>query len=260
VGAAAFMGFLHFVARWDWLSIYLRWMWWIIIAGAALHSFFEMRKPGAKRDRQKIWMAAINPVIALGLFAYAALAFVHPAATDLRFPLEGGRFVVGQGGTNPALNYHTTNKSQRYALDIGGIDALGRRAEGVLPARLSAYRVYNARVISPCDGEVISVKDGVTDNAIGETNREAAAGNHVVIACEGLEILLAHLRMGTLSVGPEDAVAAGDSVGLAGNSGNSSEPHLHIHAVRAGTGGVMEGEGAPITFGGAFLVRGSVVG
>jgi murein DD-endopeptidase MepM/ murein hydrolase activator NlpD len=114
-------------------------------------------------------------------------------------------------------------------------------------------------VLSPCDGEVIAAVDGIADNAIGATNREMPAGNHVVVSCQGLEILLAHFRNGTVEPETGAAVAAGDRSGLAGNSGNSSEPYLHIHAVRAGAGGFASGEPAPITFDGVFPVRGTVI-
>ena len=56
-----------------------------------------------------------------------------------------------------------------------------------------------------------------------------------------------------------DSVAAGQALGRVGNSGNSSEPHLHIHAVRAGTGSALDGEAVALTFGGRFPVRGSII-
>lgn len=260
--AVAFMAFVHLVARWDWLSLYLPWLWWIALAAAGARS--AMRVFGSARssatNRVALWMVAIDPVIAIGLFVYAGLAFFHPApATDLSFPLKGGAFAVGQGGNSAATNYHNSNKSQRYALDIGAVDALGRRAEGVQPTDLAAYHIAGVPVLSPCEGDVVAAVDGIPDNAIGETNRNAPAGNHVVIACEGLEILLAHFRNGTVAPAVGASVAEGEQLGLAGNSGNSSEPHLHIHAVRAGTGGFAKGEPAPLTFDGVFPVRGTVI-
>jgi murein DD-endopeptidase MepM/ murein hydrolase activator NlpD len=79
------------------------------------------------------------------------------------------------------------------------------------------------------------------------------------MACEGLEILLAHFRNGTVAPKAGARVVEGERLGLAGNSGNSSEPHLHVHAVRAGTGGFEKGEPAPLTFDGVFPVRGTVI-
>ena len=58
----------------------------------------------------------------------------------------------------------------------------------------------------------------------------AVAGNHVVLGLgpSGPFVLLAHLRRGTLRVGPGDSVTVGEMVGECGNSGNSTEPHVHV--------------------------------
>jgi murein DD-endopeptidase MepM/ murein hydrolase activator NlpD len=51
-------------------------------------------------------------------------------------------------------------------------------------------------------------------------------------------------------------VKQGDPLGQVGNSGNSSQPHLHLHAERGGEPGeILVGEAVPITLGGRFLVR-----
>jgi hypothetical protein len=45
-----------------------------------------------------------------------------------------------------------------------------------------------------------------------------------------------------------------------GNSGNTTEPYLHIHARKANTGkSILDEEGMPMTFFKRFLVRNSVV-
>ena len=55
-------------------------------------------------------------------------------------------------------------------------------------------------------------------------------GNHVVIEVAPEQyLLMAHLRPGSVAVKEGDVVQAGDAIGLTGNSGNSTEPHLHIH-------------------------------
>ncbi|HUO34168.1 MAG TPA: M23 family metallopeptidase, partial [Candidatus Acidoferrum sp.] len=56
-----------------------------------------------------------------------------------------------------------------------------------------------------------------------------------------------------------DRVQTGQAVGQVGNSGNSTEPHLHIQIKKGGLPGVWsDGEGAPMIFGGNFLVRGDL--
>ena len=72
-------------------------------------------------------------------------------------------------------------------------------------------------------------------------------------------MLVAHLRKHSVRVTVGDVVAAGDPLGEVGNSGNTSEPHLHIHAERGGEPGViLDGSSVPITIEGRFLVRNSV--
>ena len=79
-----------------------------------------------------------------------------------------------------------------------------------------------------------------------------------MLACGTARILLAHFQKGSIEVAEGALVQEGQPLGRVGNSGNSSEPHLHIHAY-LGNGDFDEGIGVPITFSGRFLVRGSTV-
>lgn len=83
-------------------------------------------------------------------------------------------------------------------------------------------------------------------------------GNHVILRCGKAEIILAHMRNGSVSVAAGDIVAEGDSLGQAGNSGASTEPHLHIHAQRPAPDGAppISGEPLALRVAGRFLVRG----
>jgi len=54
-------------------------------------------------------------------------------------------------------------------------------------------------------------------------------GNHVILRHDnGLFSAYAHLRKGSTTVGVGAHVAAGQQMGELGNTGNSSEPHLHV--------------------------------
>ncbi|MCC6163641.1 MAG: M23 family metallopeptidase [Acidobacteria bacterium] len=82
------------------------------------------------------------------------------------------------------------------------------------------------------------------------------AGNHVMLDCSGVWVLLGHLQRGSVGVRPDQAVATGDVLGRVGNSGNTSEPHLHIHAQRPGSNAEpMSGTPLPIRLDGRYLVR-----
>jgi hypothetical protein len=84
-----------------------------------------------------------------------------------------------------------------------------------------------------------------------------AEGNFVRIEPEGrpnVRLIVAHLRPGTVAAGDGDDVAAGQVLGEVGNSGNSTEPHLHLHAEDA------DGVGIPLRMErNRPLVRNSVV-
>lgn len=74
-------------------------------------------------------------------------------------------------------------------------------------------------------GRVVAAVDSIPDNEPGRMNREAVAGNHVIIDHGNGEFsLLAHFRQGSLTVEEGDRVGRGDRLGACGNS---SEPHVH---------------------------------
>jgi hypothetical protein len=256
IAATGYLGFLSYVVRWDFISTYLPLFWWSLLILGVLAGLVAMRQRTLteRAKSRELMIGAVEPVIALALFGYAWSAMLHPPATDVGFPLTGGRFLVFHGGTNPMLNDNNTDSAQRYALDIVAIDDFGRRAAGIDPADLDLYVVYGAPVRSPCAGEVIEAIDGIPDNAIGATNTDAPAGNHVIISCGEIDIEIAHFKQGTLAVSQGQRVAIGRTLGQAGNSGNSSEPHLHIDAVRSGSD-----QAVPLSFGGVFPIRNTII-
>ncbi|MGH8502548.1 MAG: M23 family metallopeptidase [Gammaproteobacteria bacterium] len=82
------------------------------------------------------------------------------------------------------------------------------------------------------------------------------AGNHVTLRCGNADVLLGHFRPGSLKVASSTRVDVGDLIAEVGNSGNSDEPHLHIHAQAPGSANEpMSGEPLPMRFNGRFLVR-----
>ena len=161
------------------------------------------------------------------------------------------------------LNYHHSNEAQAYAVDIVALNAAGLHARGLMPTDLDRYAVFGRDVHSPCTGTVVETRDGLADLVPPATDRENPAGNHVVLRCTGttptVDVLLAHLQRGSVAVEPGAPVSAGRLLGRVGNTGNTSEPHLHVHAVLTGSGGVLDGEGVPVSFDGRFLVRNSLV-
>ena len=207
-------------------------------------------------------------VLIAGILIDLQMARLAPAgAVDLWFPLKGGRFAIVHGGGGAALNYHHPVPAQAYATDVVALNHRGRRARGVRPEALDAYEIFDRAVIAPCDGIVSGTSDGAPDAPIGRVDPLRPAGNHVLLFCAvgraGITLLLAHFRSGSVAVARGDRVRRGTLLGRVGNSGNSTEPHLHIHAVRGSEtdpGAVLAtAHAVPLTFNGRFLTRNDLI-
>jgi hypothetical protein len=159
------------------------------------------------------------------------------AAVRIGFPLQGSWYVAQGGGYG--LNHHVGFPEQRGAVDlvrVGPNGTLRRRTPSGRPKGPERYLAFGAPVHSPCDGIVVSVADGMEDQTPGRIRYGPPYGNHVFIDTGSELVKLAHLRAGTVRVALGDRVVTGQLLGEVGNSGNSSEPHLHLHVERAGVG------------------------
>ncbi|ASJ17136.1 hypothetical protein A3L04_08675 [Thermococcus chitonophagus] len=96
--------------------------------------------------------------------------------------------------------------------------------------QLDEWATYGSEVVAVADGIVVDVSDGMKDNPVGRISLSVKEilGNYVVIDHGGVYSLYAHLKNGSVSVRPGERVKAGTVIGLAGNSGMSSFPHLHF--------------------------------
>jgi hypothetical protein len=153
-------------------------------------------------------------------------------SVPLQFPLRGSWY-VGQGGGR-WLNHHLDIPEQRGALDLLQVGAFGLyRGDPMSP---DSYLAYGAKVYAPCDGKVIAAVDGLEEQTPGTIRYGPPYGNHVFIDTGNEVVKLAHIKPGTVAVTEGQQVRAGDLLGEVGNTGNSSDPHLHIHAERDGQG------------------------
>ena len=127
--------------------------------------------------------------------------------------------------------------AQRFAVDWEQVDATGRFVKrGGDPARPADYTIYGQQAIAAADATVVHVIDGLRDQKPGALPQGVtlpeADGNSVIAKLDGgLYMLYAHLQAGSLKVKEGDKVKRGDPLGLVGNSGNSSAPHLHFHVM-----------------------------
>jgi len=168
----------------------------------------------------------------------------HHTQTALRLPFQDFWYVAW-GGRSVEQNYHAEYRNQRFAYD------LYIRRDGSTHAgdgrRLVDYYAFGKTLVSPGAGVVVSARGDLLDNPIGKTDVTNPLGNHVVIDHENGEFsFLAHLKHNTLAVKVGDRVTSGQLLGQCGNSGNTSEPHLHYHL--QDNADFETGAGMPIQF------------
>jgi peptidase M23-like protein len=171
--------------------------------------------------------------------------------------LKPGEFWQAASGTHGEGNWG----SQLFAYDLGviAIDPMTQQWSPFLPGMTgvnnSDLRIWGKPVCAVADGTVLERIDGVPNNPHplhwtsdadlaaqlaqqqalywgGFTN--GGAGNHFYIQHGENVVLYAHMQNGSLNTKalPGMTVKAGDVLGLAGNAGNSTGPHLHVHAIK----------------------------
>jgi len=142
--------------------------------------------------------------------------------------------------------------SQRYALDILRLNEQGDNTFTGDPALNESYAVYGLPVTAAGPGRVIATRNDLPNNTpVGAlpqpVTHDNVAGNFVVQSLPGGRFALyGHFQPGTVAVAPGDVVQTGQPLGLVGNSGNSTEPHLHLHVADAPD--VFEADGRPYVF------------
>jgi murein DD-endopeptidase MepM/ murein hydrolase activator NlpD len=148
--------------------------------------------------------------------------------TKMQLPFDGEWFTFW-GGDKENENYHVSNRAQKNAFDLLILNAANRSFKTTGKTNEDFY-AFGQKLYSPCDGEVVSVIDGVKDNVPGVMNPDQLTGNTIVLRSKKDEyILMAHFKLNSITVKKGQQVKAGHFIGLCGNSGNSSEAHLHLH-------------------------------
>lgn len=223
--------------------------------------------PSDRRGRVGVGVR-VGIAVALTQFAFYAASGWRPPeapAVDLTLPLRGGGYYVANGGRLELLNAHLMTltddrfrayRGQSYGVDIVRLNRWGVRAPGPLPSDPARYVIFGEPVYAPCGGTVVMAVDGIADQPPPRADRAHMAGNHVILDCGNVWVLLGHLRQGSVSVRAGETVCVGQRLGSVGNTGNTGEPHLHIHAQRPGTTAEpLGGDPIAIRFAGRNLVR-----
>jgi hypothetical protein len=162
--------------------------------------------------------------------------------TTLRLPFEG-EWYVAAGGRTLNVNHHTVASDQRFAYDfIITKEGISFWSNG---STNEDYFCYTKKILAPGDGIVVDVVNDIRENKIGEMPN--SSGNRVIIDhLNGEFSILAHFKYRSIVVKVGDAIKSGQLLGLCGNSGHSSEPHLHYHLQNAPV--MFQGDGLPAQF------------
>lgn len=193
--------------------------------------------PGGKKYKVKhkhitleyaIVLNANNQIAGLRpqLYTNDSVKVLERNTTKINLPFHEEWFVFW-GGTNVTDNYHAAYKNQQGAYDLVIVKE-GKTYQNK-GTKNEDYYAFGKQIIAPCNGKVVQVLTGVPDNIPGVMNTKQIFGNVVVLETQKKEYLVfAHFKEKSIVVTEGQNVKQGDLLGLCGNSGNSSEPHLHL--------------------------------
>lgn len=197
---------------------------------------------------------------------------------DLAYPFEG-RWLTRNSPADRVPSHGTSLFGTTWAIDFVPVDGRGRSAPITIgsllrPEAPERFAGFGRPLVAPVRGVVVAAHDGEVDHpsyrglpsigyALTQRGRAAAgwsalAGNHVMIESpHGPVVAMCHLRQGSVRVRVGQPVQPGDAVGRCGNSGNSTEPHVHLQAIDRAD--VLRARAVPITFGGRLPRNGEVI-
>ncbi|RLP71886.1 M23 family metallopeptidase [Mycetocola tolaasinivorans] len=196
---------------------------------------------------------------------------------DLTYPFTG-RWLVRNSPASRVPSHGTALFATSHAIDFVPVRS-GRNSARFslrslfLPEPATRFPGFGRAILSPVAGTVVSVHDGEDDHdayrgfrslgyAISQRRRasegwHALTGNHVMIRSAGGVIALCHLRRGSITVGVGQLVETGDHLAECGNSGNSTEAHLHLQAMDSAD--PLSARALPFSFNGLVPRTGAVV-
>lgn len=157
-----------------------------------------------------------------------------PTALRYSLPVDGEWLVVN-GGVTADTSHSWDMPNQRYAYDILKPTDIPMGTGQSGDRDLISFGTFGQPVLAPADGTVVCVRDGQRDYRSAGTGAvdmwcRDIRGNHILIQHRQDEFsLLAHLRKDTVAVTAGERVRRGQKIGECGNSGHSTQPHLHFH-------------------------------
>jgi len=168
----------------------------------------------------------------------------YQTKTELELPFENEWF-ISAGGRSIIQNHHfIPHRHQRYAMDIfQTVNGVSFSGDGT---NNEDYYCFGKRLNAVGNGKIIALENNIEDNVPGVV-AEPDFGNYIIIDhLNGEFSFMVHFKKNSIIVSIGDTVVKGQEVGKAGNSGNSTEPHLHYHLQT--TSNSATGVGLPAQF------------
>tara|TARA_B100001939_G_scaffold344845_1_gene360167 strand:- start:31589 stop:33253 length:1665 start_codon:yes stop_codon:yes gene_type:complete len=155
--------------------------------------------------------------------AYESRHSRRPEISGLPLPLKN-RFAVWAEFDG---DFMTHTGFAKYCYDFSRVDENGNPLRpGGKKLQPSDYWMFGEPVYSMTRGKVVAVIDDQPDNTDGNYGRQ---GNSVTVeSLDGTFAFYTHFKQNEVKVKEGQQVSPGTLLGLAGNSGMSTEPHLHV--------------------------------
>lgn len=223
--------FLFHYGTWVYLSVYSKYVFGFLLLGVVAAGVFRRKKSAAPLPAP--WKRAANLSLTLLFGLLSILYFTgttgRPRKVELAFPFKKGNYFVLQGGKGLPTNvFHFSLRGAIYAMDIVQLNKWGGRARYIFSRNLNDYTIFNDTIYSPCSGRVLRAYSNNPDNIPPNMHRGPRNTNQVLIETDSFYVFMGHLKQGSVLVEEGQQVVTGQPLGCVGNSGFSTEPHLHI--------------------------------
>ena len=200
-----------------------------------------------RQSLQQMW-----GIILLDCKYHGNLPDIKNYRTAVKYSLPfRGQWVVVNGGVNQNTSHSWEIPTQRYAYDFIILDENGKSYRGDETCPTSFY-CYGQDILAPADGVVVEMQSRHPNSEIFPSRRASCKahdirGNYVLIQhAENEYSLLAHLKPDSICVNLGEQVKRGQKIAECGNTGNTSEPHLHFQ-IQAGRS-FFNSPGLPVEF------------
>lgn len=252
--------FISLFFRWDLLSVFSKYLLILIIL---FNLIWVIIKEKYLISIEKYYLRYLRYVLLLTfvlldiLVIFGCFISQYDNAADFSSPLRHGNYYVVQGGRPPILNLHhyKNNVKDKYSVDLVKLNKFGFSIKKYPVNKATDFNIYNDTIYSPCGGMVTDIRQEIDCNfklikpVFNDNGRRI--NNIIVIQYNDFDVILAHIKKGSIHLDIGQTISQNDYVGLVSNAG-AIEPHLHIQVLK-------NGKSVPFKVDGKFLHNNSIL-